>query len=108
MSAWYVFSAMGFYPVAPGSDQYVLGAPYLPYMRVHLENGNVVEIKAPSVSDKNRYVKSVRINGKPYSKLYITHRQLTDGCIIEFIMDSKPNRKRGLAPTDKPYSLSPM
>lgn len=108
MSAWYVFSAMGFYPVAPGSDQYVLGAPYLPYMRVHLENGNVVEIKAPGVSDKNRYVKSVRINGKPYSKLYITHRQLTDGCIIEFIMDSKPNRKRGLAPTDKPYSLSPM
>ena len=106
MSAWYIFTAMGFYPVAPGSDQYVIGAPYMPYLRVNLENGNVIEIKAPNVSDKNRYVKSVRINGKPYSKLYITHSQLTNGCTIEFTMGSKPNKKRGLAATDKPYSLS--
>ena len=106
MSAWYIFSAMGFYPVAPGSGQYVLGAPYLPYMKVSLENGNVVEIKAPRVSDKNRYVQSVRINGKPYAKLYVTHEQLMKGCVIEFDMSSKPNKKRGLALSDKPYSLS--
>ena len=106
MSAWYIFSAMGFYPVAPGTDQYVLGAPYLPSMKVTLENGKVVEIKAPKVSDKNRYVQSVRINGKPYSKLYITHSQLTDGCVIEFEMGSKPNKKRGLALADKPYSMT--
>ena len=106
MSAWYIFTAMGFYPVAPGSDQYVIGAPYMPYLRVNLENGNTIEIKAPNVSDKNRYVKRVCINGKPYSKLYITHSQLTNGCTIEFTMGSKPNKKRGLAATDKPYSLS--
>lgn len=106
MSAWYIFSALGFYPVAPGTDQYVLGAPYMPYMRLKLENGRDVEIKAPNVSDKNRYVQRVRINGQPYSKLYITHSQLTEGCIIEFDMGPKPNRKRGLALTDKPYSLT--
>ena len=63
MSAWYIFSAMGFYPVCPGTDQYVLGAPYLPYLKISLENGNTFEIQAEKVSDKNRYVKSVRLNG---------------------------------------------
>lgn len=106
MSAWYIFSALGFYPVAPGTDQYVLGAPYMPYMKLKLENGRDVEIKAPNVSDRNRYVQRVRINGQPYSKLYITHSQLTEGCVIEFDMGPKPNKKRGLAPTDKPYSLT--
>ena len=108
MSAWYIFSALGFYPVAPGTDQYVLGAPYMPYMKLTLENGREVEIKASNVSDKNRYVQRVRINGQPYSKLYITHSQLTEGCVIEFDMGPKPNKKRGLAPTDKPYSLTIM
>ena len=106
MSAWYIFSALGFYPVAPGTDQYVLGAPYLPYLKLTLENGNVVEIKAPNVSDKNRYVQRVLIDGQPYSKLYITHSQLTEGCVIKFDMGPKPNKKRGLAPSDKPYSLT--
>jgi putative alpha-1,2-mannosidase len=105
-SAWYIFTAMGFYPVCPGSNQYVLGAPYLPYMKVTLENGKVVEIKAPKVSDRNRYVQSVRINGKPYTKLYVTHNQLVDGCVIEFEMGAKPNKKRGLALQDKPYSMT--
>ena len=106
MSAWYIFSAMGFYPVCPGSDQYVLGAPYLPFMQVTLENGNTIECIARNVSDKNRYVNSVRINGKPYTKLYITHDDLVNGCSIEFEMTSKPNKRRGLAPDDKPYSLT--
>jgi predicted alpha-1,2-mannosidase len=106
MSAWYIFSAMGFYPVCPGTDQYVLGAPYLSYMKVTLPNGKTVTIKAPKVSEKNRYVESVKLNGKPYSKLYITHKDLTEGCTIEFNMGSKPNLKRGLAADDKPYSMS--
>lgn len=106
MSAWYIFSAMGFYPVCPGTDQYVLGAPYLSYMKVTLPNGKTVTIKAPKVSEKNRYVESVKLNGKPYSKLYIKHKNLTDGCTIEFNMGSKPNLKRGLAADDKPYSMS--
>ena len=106
MSAWYVFTAMGFYPVCPGTDQYVIGAPYLPYMKVTLENGNNIEVKAPNVSDRNRYVQSLSVNGKPYSKLYLSHEQLCKGCTLEFIMGAKPNKKRGLAKTDKPYSLS--
>ena len=106
MSAWYIFSAMGFYPVCPGSDQYVLGAPYLPYMKVTLENGRTLEIRAPHVSDKNRYVRSVRLNGKPFSHLYITHDQLMGGGVLEFEMSAKPNKRRGLAAADKPYSLT--
>ncbi len=106
MSAWYIFTAMGFYPFAPGSDQYVIGAPYLPYMKVTLENGKVIEIKAPQVSDRNRYVQNLKVNGKPYSKLYLTHKQLTDGCTLEFVMGPKPNKRRGLSPSDKPYSMT--
>ena len=106
MSAWYLFSAMGFYPVCPGTDQYVLGAPYVPYMKLALDNGKTFEIKAPEVSDKNRYVKSVLLNGKPYTKTYITHADLVNGGTLEFVMSAKPNKKRGIAMSDKPYSLT--
>lgn len=106
MSAWYLFTAMGFYPVCPGVNQYVLGAPYVPYIKMNLPNGKSFEIKAPEVSDKNRYVKSVKLNGKVYSKLYITHEDILNGGTIEFVMDSMPNKKRGLNPADKPYSLT--
>ena len=106
MSAWYLFTAMGFYPVCPGTDQYVLGAPYVPYMKLALDNGKTMEIKAEGVSDTNRYVKSVLLNGKPYTKTYITHDDLMAGGTLEFVMSSKPNKKRGLAASDKPYSLT--
>ena len=106
MSAWYLFTAMGFYPVCPGTDQYVLGAPYVPYMKLALDNGKTMEIKADGVSDTNRYVKSVLLNGKPYTKTYITHDDLMAGGTLEFVMSSKPNKKRGLAASDKPYSLT--
>ena len=106
MSAWYLFSAMGFYPVCPGTDQYVLGAPYVPYMKLKLDNGKSLEIKADGVSDTNRYVKSVLLNGKPYTKTYITHDDLMAGGTLEFVMSSKPNKKRGIAKVDKPYSLT--
>ena len=68
MSAWYIFSVMGFYPVCPGTDQYVLGAPYLPYLKLTLPNGKVLEIKAEGVGDKNRYVRSLKWNGEAYDK----------------------------------------
>ena len=93
MSAWYVFSAMGFYPVAPGIDRYVIGAPYLPYLKVTLENGNVLEIKAPGVSDSKRYIRRVRLNGQPLKRRYLTHGELTGGCTLEFEMDSRPNKR---------------
>ena len=106
MSAWYLFTSMGFYPVCPGTNQYVLGAPYLPYLKIVLPNSKVLEIKAPRVSDKNRYVKAVLRNGKPYSKLYITHEDLLEGGTIEFVMSATPNKQRGLKAEDKPYSLT--
>ena len=106
MSAWYIFSALGFYPVCPGTDEYVLGAPYIPYAKINLPNGRAFEIKAPGVSDKNCYVKEVRLNGKPYGKMYIKHSDILDGGTLEFIMSSKPDRKRGLKPEDKPYSMT--
>ena len=106
MSAWYIFSAMGFYPVCPVSDQYVLGAPYLPYMKLDLPNGNVLEIKAPKVSDDNRYVKAMKIDGVRNDKMFVTHDQLLKGGVWEFEMDSKPNRKRGASKESKPYSLT--
>ena len=106
MSAWYIFSALGFYPVCPGTDQYVIGAPYLPYLKLTLPNGNTFEVKAPLVSDRNRYVTEVRLNGKPYTKLYLTHADILAGGTLEFVMSSKPNKKRGLKPEDKPYSMT--
>ncbi len=106
MSAWYLFSAMGFYPVCPGTDQYVIGAPFLPYMQVSLPNGKTITIKAPKVSSRNKYIRSIRINGRPYSKLYLTHSQLTNGVILEFDMSDKPNKSRGLNISDKPYSMT--
>ena len=105
MSAWYIFTAMGFYPVCPGSDQYVLGAPYVPSVRLSLPNGKTLHITATGVSDKKRYVKAVRLNGKPYDKLYITHADIMAGGTLEFEMSSSPNKRRCIT-TGKPYSLS--
>jgi predicted alpha-1,2-mannosidase len=106
MSAWYIFSAMGFYPVCPGSGEFVLGAPYFPYIRVNLENGRSIVIKADKVSDKMCYVKSVKLNGKPYSKAFITFNDLKDGAELVFEMTSVPNKKRTFGEDEKPYSLN--
>lgn len=106
MSAWYLFSVMGFYPVCPGTDQYVLGSPYLPYLKLKLPNGNTLEIKAPGVSDKRRYVQSLKLNGKIYDKMYLTHEDILKGGVLEFKMSASPNKRRGLSAEDKPYSLT--
>ena len=106
MSAWYIFSAMGFYPVCPGTDQYVLGAPYLPYLKLQLENGKTFEVKAEKVSDKNRYVKAVRLNGQPYTKGYITQDDILNGGTLVFEMSSRPNKRRLFLGEDQPYSLT--
>lgn len=106
MSAWYIFSAMGFYPVCPGTNQYVLGAPYFPYMKVNLGGGKYLEIKADKISDKMRYVKSVKLNGKPYTKAYINYNDIKDGAELTFEMSSTPNKKRLFGEDEKPYSLS--
>lgn len=106
MSAWYIFSAMGFYPVSPGSGELILGAPYLPELIINLENGAKFTIKAMGVSDKIRYVKSVKFNGIQYNKAYIRYEDILKGGVLEFEMVDKPNKKRLFRNDERPYSLS--
>ena len=105
-SAWYVFSALGFYPVCPGTDQYVLGAPLFKQAVLHLENGKTVTIDAPANSKDNFYVGRLTVDGKDYEKNYLTHSQLLDGAQINFDMVAQPNKQRATAPEDAPYSYS--
>ena len=105
-SAWYVFSALGFYPVAPGTDQYALGAPLFRKAVLNLENGNKVLINAPGNIGDNRYVRDMKLNGKVYDKNYLTFPELVDGAVIDFDMSDKPNYERGVAESAYPYSFS--
>ncbi|WP_167597710.1 GH92 family glycosyl hydrolase [Leeuwenhoekiella sp. ZYFB001] len=105
-SAWYVFSAMGFYPVAPATDQYVLGAPLFKNMTINLENGKEIVIKAPENSDENRYIESMKVDGKTYNKNWLSHEELMKGATIDYEMSDTPNKSRGTKESAYPYSLS--
>ena len=105
-SAWYVFSALGFYPVCPGTDQYILGTPLFKSAKLHLENGKTVTIKASNNNTDNRYVKDMKVNGKAFTRNYLTHDQLLKGANIQYQMSPTPNKQRGTTEKDIPYSLS--
>ncbi|MFA5328430.1 MAG: GH92 family glycosyl hydrolase [Prolixibacteraceae bacterium] len=105
-SAWYVFSAMGFYPVCPGSDQYVIGAPLFKKVVLSLENGKKVEVNAPGNSDENRYINKITYNGNEYTKNYFEHSAFQKGAKINFEMTNTPNKTRATGKNDAPYSLS--
>ena len=105
-SAWYVFSALGFYPVCPGTDQYILGAPLFQRATLHFENGKQLTIEAPENSDANLYIRQMQFNGENYTKNYLRHGDLLQGGTIKIEMADKPNKQRGITPEDKPYSFS--
>ena len=105
-SAWYVFSAMGFYPVCPGSNQYVLGVPYFDKLTLHLENGKSLTVTAKGNSDNTRYVNAMTLNGATYNHNYLTHDAVMNGGNIVFDMSTTPNTQRGTLAEDVPYSLS--
>lgn len=105
-SAWYVFSAMGFYPVCPGTDEYIIGSPLFKTVTLNLENGKKVTISSDANSKENRYISSMKLNGKPYTKNYLTHAELLKGATVNFIMAEKPNMQRGINENDLPYSFS--
>lgn len=105
-SAWYVFSAMGFYPVAPATDEYVLGAPLFKKITLRLENGNTVEIDAPQNGPDNRYIQEITFNGKKYDKNYFKYSELMKGAKIKFEMGNTPNKDRGTQESSYPYSFS--
>ena len=105
-SAWYVFSAMGFYPVCPGANQYVIGTPYFDKMALHLENGKTMTITAQNCNQENKYIQSLSINGTPSTKNFFTHDQLMQGGNIHYVMGSTPNKQRGISDSDAPYSFT--
>ena len=105
-SAWYVFTALGFYPVCPGSNQYVLGAPYFKHVTLHLPGGKDVVVSAPACSDANRYVQRLTVDGQEYDLNYVTHADLLKGMRMDYTMSSQPNTSRGIALESAPYSFS--
>ena len=105
-SAWYVFSAMGFYPVTPATDEYVIGSPLFQQMVIHLPNGKKVEIEARNNSKDNVYIDEMKFNGKTHSKNFLKHSELMKGAKIQFHMSDKPNHSRGIDSEDLPFSLS--
>ena len=105
-SAWYIFTAMGFYPVCPGSNQYVLGAPYFKKMTLHLENGKDVVVTAPENSDENRYVQKLTVNGAEHKVNYVNHADLLQGARMDYVMGAKANENRGNTAEAAPYSFS--
>ncbi len=105
-SAWYVFSAMGFYPVTPGTDQYVLGTPLFKKTTIHLENGKDFVISAPENSASNLYVQSASLNGQAYGKNWISHTAIQKGGTFSLTMGATPNKSKGTESADYPYSFS--
>ncbi len=105
-SAWYVFSALGFYPVTPATDQYVLGAPLFKKATIHLPNGKQIVINAPQNSATHKYVHELKVNGQSYDKNWLNHQALMKGAVLDFTMSETPNKKRGIAESAFPYSFS--
>ena len=106
MSAWYVFTALGFYPVAPGSNQYILGRPFVQKATLNLPNGKRFSVIADGLDDAHAYVGSVSLNGKPLDRAWITHQELMAGGELRFAMQAEPNRDWPGANAKAPYSMS--
>ncbi|HWR99994.1 MAG TPA: glycoside hydrolase family 92 protein, partial [Prolixibacteraceae bacterium] len=104
MTAFVVFSSMGFYPVTPGLPIYNIGSPLFEEVKISLENGKTFTIKAPGCSVRNKYVQSARLNGQPLSKPWFTHEELMNGAVLELTMGEYPNKSWGAAPEDAPPS----
>ena len=106
MSAWYVMSALGFYPVCPGSGQYVIGSPLFDKATIHLKNGKDIIINAKGQGKDNCYVRSLRVNGNPYDKSFITFEQLRDGCTLDFEMSGKADKKWAVDAEARPHRIT--
>lgn len=104
MSAWYILSAIGFYPVCPGSGDYVIGAPLFARATINLENGKQFTMRAKNASAENKYIQSVTFNGKPWSKSWLTHQTIVSGGELVVEMGSSPNKEWGSAPGERPHS----
>lgn len=108
MSAWLIFTSMGFYPVTPGSGQYVIGRPFVDRAVINLPSGKRFTIVADNLSDTNAYVGQVLLNGKPVTKSYIRHEDIENGGTLRFVMQATPNKHWATTPADRPYSMTPF
>ncbi|HUU26723.1 MAG TPA: GH92 family glycosyl hydrolase [archaeon] len=106
MSAWYVFSALGFYPVCPGEPVYVLGSPVFPEAALHLDNGSVFRTEARNVSEQNIYIQAAELDSEPYEKCWISHSRLLSGGTLTFTMGPEPNRAWASAQDSRSLSAS--
>ena len=106
MSAWYVFTALGFYPVAPGSGEYILGRPFLPKTAMRLPNGKTFTIVADGLDDKHTYVGSVNLNGKPLQRTFLRHDEILAGGELRFSMQAEANKDWPGQGAQAPYSMS--
>ncbi len=107
MSAWYIFTALGFYPVAPASNQYVIGRPFVRRAVMHLPNGRTFTIKAEHLDKAHPYIGKVMLDGKPLKRVYLRHSDIIKGGTLIFVMQARPNREWGTKVADRPYSMTP-
>lgn len=106
MSAWYVFTALGFYPVAPGSNEYIIGRPFLPRASLNLPNGKRFTVIAEGLDDAHPYIGSATLNGKPLDRAYVRHEDIMAGGELHFRMQAQPDKTWATAPAQRPYSMS--
>jgi len=106
MSAWLIFTSLGFYPVTPGSGEYVIGRPFVNHAVLHLPNGKRFSIVADNLSDANGYIGAVRLNGTPLTRAFIRHEEIIAGGELHFSMQSRPDKSWATVPSSRPYSLS--
>jgi putative alpha-1,2-mannosidase len=106
MSAWYVFTALGFYPVAPASNEYVIGRPFVPRATLNLPNGKRFTVIADGLDDAHPYVGSVQLNGKPLDRAYLRHDEILAGGTLHFTMQAEPNHAWAVGTRTRPYSMS--
>ena len=105
-SSWYVLSALGFYSVCPGTDQYVIGSPVFNKITITLEDGKKFIIEAKNNSKENVYIQSATLKGKNYSHNWLRHNDITNGGVLKLVMGNTPSTQRGLGEEDKPFSLT--
>ena len=106
MSAWYVFTALGFYPVTPGSNQYVIGRPFLPRATLHLPNGKRFTVIADGLDAGHGYIGGATLNGQPLQRAFLRHEEIMAGGELRFVMQAEPNRQWATDPAQRPYSMS--
>jgi predicted alpha-1,2-mannosidase len=108
MSAWYLFTALGFYPVTPASNQYIIGRPFVPRAQLSLPNGRTFVISASSLDDAHPYVQGVTLNGAPLQRVFLRHEEIMAGGELHFVMDAKENMGWPGRAAEPPYSMSPV